>query len=126
MGDTPADLLIATAAPDVRELATRTRALVRSVLPEDVLETVDGNDIGYGWTSGYRGLICVISLYARWVNLGVADGSTLPDPHGLLQGTGKRHRYVRITQLADLEQPGLRELLAAASSRARRPSGAGL
>jgi hypothetical protein len=117
MSDTSADLLIATAASDVRELAVRTRELVRSVLPDDVLETADGNDIGFGRTTGYTGLICVISLYSRWVNLGVADGSTLPDPHRLLQGSGKRHRYVRITQPADLEQPGLRELLVAASAR---------
>jgi hypothetical protein len=121
MSDTSADLLIAAAAPDVRELAVRTRELVRSVLPDDVLETADGNDIGFGSTAGYEGLICVISLYSRWVNLGVADGSTLPDPHGLLQGSGKRHRYVRITQPADLDQPGLRELLLAATARQPEP-----
>ena len=123
MGNTSADVLIAAAAPDVRDLAVRTRALVRAALPDDVLETVDGNDIGFGWTAGYTGLICVISVYSRWVNLGVVDGSTLPDPHRLLQGTGRRHRYVRITRASDLEQPGLQELLAAASARARRPGG---
>jgi hypothetical protein len=122
MQNTPADLLIAAAAPDVRELATRTRELVRSALPDDVLETADGNDIGYGWTAGCTGLICVITLYPRWVNLGVVDGSTLRDPHRLLQGSGRRHRYIRITQAADLDQPGLWELLGAASARARRPS----
>ena len=95
---------------------------MRSVLPDDVIETVDGNDIGFGSTTGYTGLICVISVYPRWVNLGVPDGSTLRDPHRLLRGTGKRHRYLRITQAADLDQPGLRELLAAAAARAERPT----
>jgi hypothetical protein len=117
MRDTSADP-IAAAAHDVRALATRTRDLVRSVLPDDVIETVDGNDIGFGSTTGYTGLICVISVHSRWVNLGVPDGSMLRDPHRLLHGTGKRHRYVRITQAADLDQPGLPELLKAAVARA--------
>src|SRR4051812_8382831 len=105
MRNTPADP-IAAAAHDVRVLATRTRDFVRSVLPDDVIETVDGNDIGFGSTTGYPGLICVISVYSRWVNLGVPEGSTLRDPHRLLRGTGTRHRYVRIMQAADLGQPG--------------------
>ncbi|OLT19907.1 hypothetical protein BJF78_10035 [Pseudonocardia sp. CNS-139] len=121
MSDTSADVLIASAAPDVRELANRTRELVRSALPDDVVETVDGNDIGFGWSTGYTGLICVISVYSRWVNLGVVDGIDLPDPQRLLQGSGRRHRYVRITRPSDLDQPGLLELLAAASARASRP-----
>lgn len=114
--------VLAAASPDVRELAVRTRELVRAVLPAEVVETVDGTDIGYGWTGGYRGLICVISLYARWVNLGLADGATLPDPAGLLQGSGRRHRFVRIATPQDLSRPGLRELLAAARDAHPRPA----
>jgi hypothetical protein len=124
MTDTPADLLLASLAPDVRHLAARTREVVKAELPADVLETVDGNDIGFGWGTGYTGLVCVISVYSRWVNLGVVDGSSLPDPHGLLQGSGKRHRYIRLTGPSDLDRPGLRELLRAAAARARQPSGA--
>lgn len=119
MSDTSADVLIATAAPDVRDLVTRTRELVRSVLPDGVVETVEGNDICFGWSAGHADLVCVITVYARWVNLGVVDGGELADPYRLLQGTGRRPRYVRITQRADLDQPGLRELLAAAGAHAR-------
>jgi hypothetical protein len=74
----------------------RTREVVRDALPDGVLETVDGTDIGYGWTRGYTGLICVISVYSRWVNLGIADA-------------------------ADLGRPGLRELLTAASAARSQP-----
>lgn len=114
--------VLAAASRDVRELAVRTRALVRAVLPAEIVETVNGTDIGYGWTGGYRGLICVVSLYARWVNLGLADGATLRDPTGLLQGSGRRHRFVRIATVQDLAQPGLRDLLAAASAAHPRPA----
>ena len=116
MDDTEFDEVLAGPSDEVRELAMSTRAFVLEVLPADVLETVGGTDIGYGRTRGYTGLICVISLHQRWVNLGVAHGTDLPDPEGLLQGTGKRHRHVRIAVAADLERPGLRELLEAAVS----------
>jgi hypothetical protein len=109
------DQLLASVSAEVRELARQTRALILDVLPAEILETVGGTDIGYGWTRGYKGLICVINVHAGWVNLGLADGAKLPDPAGLLQGTGKRHRHVRISTLADLERPELRELLEAAS-----------
>jgi hypothetical protein len=124
MSDSPADLFLASLAPAVRALAVRAREVVKDELPDDVLETVDGNDIGFGWSTGYTGLVCVISVYSRWVNLGIVDGRDLPDPHGLLQGSGKRHRYIRLSALADLDRPGLRELLRAAAARARQPNGA--
>lgn len=65
------DAALAKASDDVHDLAVRARALVLDVLPLDVLETVDGTDIGYGWTRGYAGMICVISGYPRWINLGL-------------------------------------------------------
>lgn len=108
------DKALASASDEVHDLAVRARGLVLDVLPPEVLETVDGTDIGYGWTRGYTNMICVISVYSRWVNLGLPNGVDLPDPAGLLQGTGKRHRHVRIATESDLERPGLRELLEAA------------
>lgn len=122
MADLDVDQLLAAAGAEVRDLAVRTRELVRSVLPADVLETVDGTDIGYGWTRGYTGLICVIGVHSRWVNLGLADGAGLADPTGLLQGSGKRHRFVRIATAADLGRPGLRDLLVAACAAHPRPA----
>ncbi|MBA3411485.1 MAG: DUF1801 domain-containing protein [Geodermatophilaceae bacterium] len=97
------DAALAAASDEVHDLALRARALVLDVLPADVLETIDGTDIGYGWTRGYKGTICVSSVYARWINLGLPNGVDLPDPAGLLQGTGKKHRHVRIASLADLD-----------------------
>ncbi len=45
------------------------------------------------------------------------NGATLPDPDGLLQGTGKRYRHVRLTTPADVEAPALRALLESAARR---------
>jgi hypothetical protein len=122
MTDADVEHVLMIATPDVRELAERTMKVVREVLPPDIVESVDGTDIGYGWTSGYQGLIFVIGIHAKWVNLGIADGAMLPAPKGLLHGSGKRHRYVRIAAAEDLETPGLRDLLEAAVKAHPRPS----
>ena len=63
------------------------------------------------------------TTHANWVNLGFNFGTQLPDPSGLLRGEGKWIRHVRIAQAADLEAPGVRELVRAAIAQAERPQG---
>ena len=99
--------------PDlVRELARSARALILSVMPETV-EQFDpsANLIAYGLDRSYKGLICGITLHKAYINIMFAQGASLPDPQGLLQGTGKLARHVRIDRLADLEAPEIRRLL---------------
>ena len=112
---------LATYPPHVQEMALRVRALVREVLP-DALEMIDlpAKLIGYGTKNSYKGTICVISPYANHVNLGFARGTSLPDPSGLLEGTGKRARHVKLKALEDVNQPALRTLLEAAVTEHQR------
>jgi hypothetical protein len=59
------------------------------------------------------------------VNLGFNYGTELPDPEGLLQGSGKLLRHVKITTPEDLSNPALRRLVEAATTHrmpARPPS----
>ena len=63
------------------------------------------------------------TTHAHWVNLGFNFGALLPDPGGLLKGDGKLIRHVRIAQTADLEAPGVRELVRDAMAQAERPEG---
>jgi hypothetical protein len=49
------------------------------------------------------------------VNLGFPCGTELTDPEGLLTGTGKHARHVRITTFQDADQPGLRSLIQASA-----------
>jgi hypothetical protein len=99
----------------VRELAVSLRATVRSTIPE-AAEMLDlqGRVIGYGFGSGYADLICTIIPSKTGVKLGIVRGAELPDPHALLKGTGKRHRYVEFTEASDLRRAGVRPLLGAA------------
>jgi hypothetical protein len=47
------------------------------------------------------------------VKLGLVGGA-LSDPHGLLEGRGKVHRYIALKTAADLDKAGVRQLVQAA------------
>ena len=106
---------LATYPAPVGEIALRLRKTVLSAIP-GALEMLDlsGKVIGYGFGSGYSDLICTIIPSRTGVKLGVVGGADLPDPGRLLEGAGKRHRYVAFAESADLERPGLARLLEAA------------
>lgn len=55
-----------------------------------------------------------IMPFAAWVNLGFYKGTDLPDPEGLLEGTGNKLRHVKVRSLDAVERPSIRALLAAA------------
>jgi hypothetical protein len=45
------------------------------------------------------------------VNVQLADGATLADPDGLVEGTGKRIRHVKCRSVEDTVRPALRAIL---------------
>jgi hypothetical protein len=100
----------------IRSIVMKARALLLEMIP-GAIETQDGGDIGYGYDRGYTGLICVITPYQRYVNLGLFDGARLADPQGLLEGRGRRHRHVKIHDEAELDNPALHELIREAVRR---------
>ncbi len=70
--------------------------------------------VAYGHDRTYAGLICAIAPFRAHVNLMFANGARLPDPAGLLEGTGKHARHVKLRTAADVDRPGVRALLEAA------------
>jgi hypothetical protein len=60
---------------------------------------------------------CHIAAYEKHVNLGFDRGAFLEDKHGLLVGTGKRIRHIRIDSKQDLKLP-LRAYVRAAIEQA--------
>lgn len=112
------EAIMAGASPKVRDLATRTRALIRAVLPAVVevpwpRQRVVGYGVGPRKGSEH---FCYIAVHGSHVNLGFNYGSELPDPEGVLQGPGKLLRHVKITAPEDLADPALRRLLEAATT----------
>ena len=77
--------------------------------------------IGYCTTD--RPSDCVVSLAtnSKGIGLHFYRGATLPDPHGILQGSGNQNRFVRLTGCAALSSPEVRELLDAAEAQADPP-----
>jgi hypothetical protein len=114
--DDEVERLLAGADPAVADLARRACALVTDVLPDPVV-SVDADQVGFGTAPGYKGLYFTVAPHRAHVTLGIARGAALPDPAGLMEGTGKVHRHVKIREAADLERPELRALLAAALAR---------
>jgi hypothetical protein len=110
--------------PEMRLLALKVRALVLDLLP-DVQEQIDApaKIIGYGFGPKYQDTICVIMPAKGWVSLGLYRATELPDPDGLLQGTGKIHRHVKLKAEQDVDSPALRALLHAALDAYRQRRG---
>jgi Domain of unknown function (DU1801) len=107
--------LLASHTPDVRAIAMRARELVFSVYPEAV-EQVDGPDhlLAYGRGLKMGEQLWYISPHKAHANLGFMRGRELHeshDPGGLLEGTGKNLRHVKLRSLEDVERPALRVLL---------------
>jgi hypothetical protein len=107
--------LVAPYPTDVQALAKATRKFMLELLPK-VKETIDptGPYIQYSYGPGYKGVVSYITVNQKGVKLGLARGTSLPDPKGLLQGTGKGNRHVVIDTRFDLRTPGLRQLVRAA------------
>jgi hypothetical protein len=76
-----------------------------------------------GYCSTERPSDCIVSIAAaaNGVGLSFYHGAFLPDPHGLLLGSGSQNRFVRIESAATLVQPGVEELFAAAIAQAANP-----
>ena len=100
------------------------RAALRTRLPtanELVYDNYHFFVIGYSPTE--RPSDTIVSLAARANGLGLCfiHGATLPDPHGVLLGSGNQTRFIRIDSPQALERPEVEALVAAAIAQARAP-----
>jgi len=101
--------------PEVRALALGARELVLRLVPtaEEKVHR-PWKTIAYGLSRKF----CAISPYRSWINLHFHRGASLPDPTGLLEGTGRAARHVKLTVPADLRRRALGALIRAASREA--------
>lgn len=107
----------------IQKLALAARRLILEEAPEASEFVYEVYTIADHFTfTGRPGDAFVFTTtHTNWVNLGFNFGSQVPDPCGLMRGEGKLIRHVRIAQPADLEVPGVRDLVRAAIERADRP-----
>ena len=62
--------------------------------------------------------ICMITVYTKHVNLMFAHGTELDDSYGVLTGTGKRMRHIKVKTLSELDRPEIRPYLRQARKHA--------
>ena len=109
--------IVSSVSPHARKLAEEARELIRSVYPAVVevpwpKQRVIGYGVGPKKMSEH---FCYISVSKEHINLGFMYGAELPDQEQLLEGTGKLLRHVRITELEQLSNPALKELIQTAT-----------
>ena len=85
----------------------RRDALVRQAEPE-LAEAVKW---GNGCWVGQRGPVAYVYSAPDHVQFGFFRGATLRDPKGLLQGSGKYVRHVKLRGKAEIDEPAFARLL---------------
>lgn len=61
-----------------------------------------------------------VDAFKAHVNVGFFRGAEIPDPAGLLEGTGKRMRHVKLRPGCDVDSAALTQLIEAAYSDMRQ------
>ena len=102
---------------DVAALFDATAALIHDVDPDTVVVAWPRQGtVGFGvGPKKMSEQYVYISTHARHINLGFYYGADLDDPHALLGGTGKSMRHFKVAHVDDLQTPGLRDLVTAAT-----------
>jgi len=113
---------IAKFTPAMGQLIRECRKVMRGRFPtanELVYDNYNFFVIGYCTTE--RPSDCVVSLAANAKGIGLHFyyGATLPDPQGVLEGSGNQNRFVRLDGASALSRPEVQALLQAAEAQAK-------
>lgn len=101
--------LIVQYSPEVQALAVRLREIIYEVCPQ-----ADEKVWATGWkvaryADGEE--LVAIGPLKSYVNLYFAQGAQLPNPDGLLEGTGKGIRHIKIRKLETIPVTAIKKLL---------------
>jgi hypothetical protein len=108
--------------PQVEKVVRKLRSLVKKVVP-GTTETVNSWGIP---TFEKSQPFCFYMTGKYHVTCGFHYGTSLRDPHRLLEGTGKNLRHVKLFAVQDLKKKGLRELLRQAVGLKGKPTMPGM
>lgn len=105
--------VIAGSDDHVRAIAIALRELIDELDPDTVEVPRPGDraaSYGVGPKKMSESYVYVMPLKG-YVNLGFYYGTSLADPHGLLEGTGKNLRHVKIRDTATVARTEIRALI---------------
>ncbi|MCC6700041.1 MAG: DUF1801 domain-containing protein [Fluviicola sp.] len=98
--------------PEIRERFLATQSLVASLLPdaEQVLD-LPAKMLAFTYGTGYKDIICVLIPSRNGLKLSFSQGAILSNNTQLLEGNGKKSRYVEIKNITMLQNPELQKLI---------------
>jgi Domain of unknown function (DU1801) len=118
------DGFLAKYTPETAAEAVAALERLRPQVPgavEMVYDNYNALVVGFGATERASEAVLSIAVMPRWVNLCFLVGADLPDPHGLLRGSGSVARHVQLGSAAEVERPEVRELIERAVARSKTP-----
>ncbi|MGH9712083.1 MAG: DUF1801 domain-containing protein [Candidatus Acidiferrales bacterium] len=95
----------------LRQVAAGIRRLVKRAVPKSQ-EAINPWGIP---TFDFHGPLCFLMIGKHHVTFGFPRGTSLPDPGGLLEGTGKNMRHVKLKEAEQLRNSRLRQLIVKAA-----------
>ena len=110
--------------PKNQTLIRAVRKALRKRLPTaNELAYDNYNFFALGYCSTERPSDCIVSIAAGANGIGLSFyyGATLPDPHGILLGSGNQNRFIRIEWAEMLARPEVEALIAAAIDQGKAP-----
>jgi hypothetical protein len=115
---------IAKFTPEVAALTRSILAAMRARYPtaiELVYDNYNALAIGFGPSEKTSQAIFSIAVFPRWVSLFFLQGKQLPDPEGILQGSGNVARHIRLPSAGRLDELSVKNLMEEATARAAVP-----
>jgi hypothetical protein len=103
--------------PAMAKRVREVRAALRKRFPTAIEMVYDNYNffvIGYSPTARPTDYIVSLAANAKGVGLSFNHGADLPDPHGILQGSGSQNRFVRLEGAKTLSDPHVAEAIDAA------------
>lgn len=104
------DAYLAKTSGELRLILEKLRDLIRTTAPK-ATEAIKWGVPTYA--EGKTGCYFTV-VESGYVNFGFHRGAELPDPKGLLEGTGKGMRHIKLRSVEDIDAPAFRKLIKAA------------
>src|SRR3954470_10311792 len=106
--------------PEVAALTRELMAKMKRRIPGAQILVYDNYNalaIGFGPSEKAGQAVLSLAVMPRWVTLCFLRGVGLPDPHGLLNGSGSQVRHVRLHTPDAFDDPRVQDLIGAALQR---------
>ncbi|MGA3034086.1 MAG: hypothetical protein ABSD70_12430 [Terracidiphilus sp.] len=111
-------------SPEMAKFIRSVRAALRKRVPaanELVYDNYNFFVIGYSSTLRPSDSMMMLVADAHGMRLAFYYGSTLPDPAGILQGSGNQNRFVVLASARDLSKPAIEAVIRAAIAQGKAP-----